>query len=170
MSHFLYFAYGSNLLAGRLTARCPSAAFAGPAHAPDHATAFDVRAADGSTKLGLRRVEGATAHGALWRIAEVDRAGLAAAEGANYVEVGDFAVVDANGEKTPVVTWLPKRPAETGRPWAWYRELATAGARECGLPEATIAGLETAEADEDPVVDRPARRAAMIALAAPHRV
>lgn len=169
MPHFLYFAYGSNLLSARLATRCPSAAFVGLAGAPDHTTAFDVRATDGSTKLGLRRCLGTIAHGAVWSIAEDDRPGLAAAEGLNYVEVDDFAVIGGSGEPLPVVTWLPKRPAEAGRPWTWYRDLVIAGAEECGLPEATIAAFETTDADEDPVVDRATRLVAMAALAVARR-
>ncbi|MCE1234914.1 MAG: gamma-glutamylcyclotransferase [Hyphomicrobiales bacterium] len=169
MTHFVYFAYGSNLLAARLRARCPSAVFLGRASAVDHTTAFDVRSRDGSTKLGLRRRSGRVAHGALWRIDEADREGLAAAEGVNYVETDGFAVIDGEGGEIRAVTWLPKRPPEPGLPFDWYRDLALAGARECGLPAETIDGFAAADVAVDPMSDRPGRREALAALATPFR-
>lgn len=169
MAHFVYFAYGSNILAARLRARCASAACLGIASAVDHATAFDVLSRDGSTKLGLRGMPGGVAYGALWRIDETDRPGLAAAEGANYAETHDFPVIADGGAEIRVVTWLPKRPPEIGRPYDWYRDLALAGARECRLPPETLAAFEGIDVAVDPLLDRPGRREALAALAAPRR-
>lgn len=165
MRTFFYFAYGSNLLTTRLRARCPSARVIGPASAPDHRIAYDVRAADGSAKLGLRPRTGWRAHGLLWEIDAADRDGLARAEGLNYREVGDFRVWLADAEPREVVTWLPLRPSEPGRPWHWYRALAVAGAEEAGLPREALAPLATVEVDRDPDPDRSSFVAAREALA-----
>lgn len=170
MPHFLYFAYGSNLLAARLRARCPSAAFVGAASLADHVLACDVTARDGSTKFALRPAPGGLGFGAVWRIDEVDRPSLAAVEGVNYAETRGVLVVDGEGRRIDVDTWLPKRRPELGRPWDWYRDLALAGARECRLPERAIALVAATDADVDPLRDRPGCREALAALAAPRRV
>ncbi len=169
MTRFVYFAYGSNLLAARLRARCPSALFLGVATAVGWSVAFDVLSRDGSSKLGLRPSPGARAFVAMWRIDEAARPGLAAAEGANYVETRGLSVTDVHGVELGVDTWLPRRPSEIGRPYDWYLDLALAGARECDLPSETIAVFATAEVAVDPLHDRPGRCEALAALAAPGR-
>lgn len=164
MASFVYFAYGSNLLAARLRARCPSAIRLGPAIAGDHRVAYDVRAADGSAKLGLRPALDEVAHGVLWRIDEVDRDGLAQAEGTNYREIVDFPVRCADGRREAVVSWLPHRPPEPGRPWHWYRALALAGAHEAALPSEAAARLADVAFARDPDRERPSFIAAREAL------
>ncbi|MBV5266518.1 gamma-glutamylcyclotransferase family protein [Pinisolibacter aquiterrae] len=164
MASFVYFAYGSNLLAARLGARCPSAVRLGPAIAEDHRVAYDVRAADGSVKLGLRPVLGDVAHGLLWRIDEADRDGLARAEGTNYREITDFPVRLADGRREAVASWLPHRPPEPGHPWHWYRALALAGALEAALPPEAVARLAAVAFARDPDPDRPSYVAAREAL------
>lgn len=162
MASFVYFAYGSNLLAARLGARCPSAVHLGPAIAGNHRVAYDVRAADGSAKLGLRPVLGAVAHGVLWRIDDADRDGLAQAEGTNYREIVDFPVRRADGRREAVVSWLPRRGPEPGRPWHWYRALA--GALEAALPPEAVVCLAAVAFEHDPDPDRPSFVAARDAL------
>lgn len=164
MASFVYFAYGSNLLAARLAARCPSAVRLGPAIAGDHRVAYDVHAADGSAKLGLRPALGDVAHGFLWRIDDADRDGLARAEGMNYREIVDFPVRLADGRREVVVSWLPHRPPEPGRPWHWYRALALAGAHEAALPAKAVARLADVAFARDPDPDRPSFVAAREAL------
>lgn len=165
MSRFLYFAYGSNLLAARLIARCPSARPLGRAVAPGHGTAFDVAAADGSAKVGLRADPRGAARGRLWEIAEADRPGLARAEGTNYREVADFAVTTVEGSVRGVTTWLPIRSPEPGRPWHWYRALVLAGAEEAGLDAETFAAFAAAPFAVDPLPTRASFLAARTAIA-----
>ncbi|MFV0410118.1 MAG: gamma-glutamylcyclotransferase family protein [Paracoccus sp. (in: a-proteobacteria)] len=64
----LYFAYGSNLLAARLRARCTSARRIGSAAAEGFDIAFDKIGQDGSGKATLVPVPGRKVPGALFQL------------------------------------------------------------------------------------------------------
>ena len=77
----LYFAYGSNMLSARLTARCASARVIGTAVAAGYDIAFDKIGQDGSGKATLLRAETSEVHGALFHLDHGDLTVLDQIEG-----------------------------------------------------------------------------------------
>ncbi len=71
----LYFAYGSNLLSTRLTARCPSARVVGVAMTADWTVSFTKPGGDGSGKAGLVQRQGAVQPGVVYELAARGNAG-----------------------------------------------------------------------------------------------
>ena len=55
-----------------------------------------------------------------------------------------------NGESVTVSIYYASNIDPARKPYTWYKALVVAGAKEHGLPASYIAGLETAEASEDP--------------------
>jgi len=145
MTRFLYFAYGSNMLTERLTARCASATPVGPAEARGYAVSYGLGSSDGSAKAGIFEASGETAHGVLFLIDSAERHFLDRAEGApdiyRRIEIEVFS--EATGHPTDAVTYLPhpERRANGLHPYAWYRALCAGGARQHNLPESAIDNL-----------------------------
>ena len=145
MTRFLYFAYGSNMLTERLTARCPSATPVGLAEAREHAVSYCLGSSDGSAKAGIFKATGQTAYGVVFLIDSAERRFLDRAEGApdiySRIEIEVFS--HATGHPADAVTYLPHpdRTANGLHPYAWYRALCAGGARQHGLPEPAIANL-----------------------------
>lgn len=169
MIRFVYFAYGSNLLTGRLRARCPSARFIGAAEAPAMALALHKIGRDGSGKATM--VRGAPSDrvfGALFEIGIADRAMLDLAE-RGYTRIDDFSVLRPGGGRTrPVTTYVaPPEAIDPGLlPFDWYRDLIVAGARERGFPPAYIERIERLAIRPDPDRNRPTRTEALAILGA----
>ncbi len=165
MTSFVYFAYGSNMLRERLTARCPSARSIGEAAAPDHRIAFTKPSFDGSGKATLVRAPGETAHGVLFEIAKDERDNLRRFEGDGY-RCREGFLVRAVGEDSlrEVATCLAVETKDSLRPYDWYRALVVAGALQHALPEHHVAALRAVAATPDPKPRRPARLAALDAL------
>lgn len=168
MPRFRYFAYGSNLLAERLIARCPSAEPIGLVSVDGWRFAFQSKSFDGSGKATLIRSEpGEVVHGRLYDIDTADRSVLDAAEGFDrdppvYLRHDDFAVVGAEGETIGDVTvYLAREASEPMMPYDWYRALIVAGRLQAGFPAAVVAALAVARAMPDPMSERPTRRAAL---------
>lgn len=145
----LYFAYGSNLYLPRMQGRVPSAMPVSVGRLPDHRLAFDKLGGDGSTKCTIHEDADDTVWGVVYRIDADDRPALDAAEGEGY-EVTDIRVA------TPE-TWLDcftyrALPEWIGRGWpyAWYRDLVLAGARNHALPADYIAPMTAITAIPDP--------------------
>ncbi len=165
MSSFLYFAYGSNMLTARLTARCPSARAVGVAQTADHQVAFSKKGRDDSGKATLVRREGAVQTGVLFRIAECDLPMLDEAEGDGYVRIDDFDIVAKNGcARQTCKTYMARQHHPDLAPFDWYLALIIAGAIEHNLPQSIITALRSIQTVPDPLVDRPARIAAFDAL------
>lgn len=129
---FLYFAYGSNLWLPRMQERCPSATVVGVGSVAGLAVAYRKPGVDGTAKLDLvDRLDGAV-HGAVYEIAAGESDLLDAAE-PGY----DRLEVEAMGGACRTYRW-PGAPTSAD-PAPWYVDLAVAGARSHGLPEAYIA-------------------------------
>ena len=171
MPRFLYFAYGSNLLAERLAARCPSAEPVGLASVAGWRLAFQSKAFDGSGKATLiRGGDGDVVHGRLFEIAVGERDRLDRAEGADrdppvYRRHDDFAVTRPDGEVVSGITvYLAREETPALAPWDWYRALIVAGGMQAGLPAGVVAALAVTPALPDPLPARRGRREALAVL------
>lgn len=159
----LCFAYGSNMLAARLVARCASARVAGTAVVAGYDIAFDKIGQDGSGKATL--VAGkAGVPGVLYDLAPGDLALLDEIEG---VGRGYDRVAVAAGPAGDAFAYIaPARFRDAGlRPFDWYMDLVLAGARAHGLPAAWIARLQSVRVMPDPDPARPRRTEALALLA-----
>lgn len=147
-----YFAYGSNMLAARLRARCASARVLGATRIEGFDIAFDKRSADGSGKATLTVTAGATVHGVLFAMDEGDLATLDRLEGAGF----GYDVVNLplqwNGKMVSARSYIANAHSrEAGlKPYGWYRGLCLAGALEHDLPADWIRRLQDVPAQRDP--------------------
>lgn len=168
MPRFFYFAYGSNLLTGRLRARCPSARFVGRAEAPGVCLVMNKIGRDGSGKATLvPGGPGDRVFGALYDILLSDRDALDRVEG-GYTRIDDFEVDPHEGGGPMTVTVYVAMPPATAPgllPFDWYRDLIVAGACERGFPRAYVEKIGRFEARPDPDETRPTRVEALALLA-----
>ena len=160
-----YFAYGSNMLARRLTdpSRAPSAVARGVARAPGFAVRFHKVGRDGSGKCTLVAAadDAAVAFGVLYDVADTDADRLDRAEGViagGYVR-HTVQLNLADGRATQAMTYVAGDGyVDAPRlPFDWYRALCVAGAVEHGLPAHYIEALQRASAAQDPDPVRAAR-------------
>ena len=171
MPRFLYFAYGSNLLAERLAARCPGATPVGVASVSGWRLAFQAKSFDGSGKATLIAAdETSLVHGRLFEIPVGERDALDRAEGADrdppvYLRRDDFVVTGPEGnEIRDVAVYLAREETPELEPWDWYRALIVAGGMQAGLPAADVAALAVTPALPDPLTHRKGRREALAVL------
>ncbi len=171
MPRFLYFAYGSNLLAERLAARCPSAEPKGVVHVAGWRLAFHSKSFDGSGKATLiRGEESDVVHGRLYEIPVGERDALDKAEGVDrdppvYLRHDDFVVTGADGETiSDVSVYLAREETPALAPYDWYRALVVAGGMQAGLPAGDVAAIAVTPALPDPLPNRRGRRDGLAAL------
>lgn len=139
------FAYGSNMCTPRLQARTPSARPLAVARLPGHGLGFHKRGwRDGSGKGDAFARDDPTAGvwGVVFRIAPAQKRDLDRAEGLGHgYDEARLRVVEPDG--TAHHAWVyrasPAAIDPTAIPFAWYRDLVLAGAREHGLPDDYIA-------------------------------
>ncbi len=157
-----YFAYGSNLLLARLGERTPSARRIERGSLSAHRLCWHKRGAlDGSGKCDAF-LTGDTADmvwGALFEIADIERARLDAAEGIGRGYRDTQVRIDtAHGMLTAFAyVATPDAVDATLAPFGWYRDLVVAGARESALPDRYISALAAVTTVADPDEER-ARR------------
>lgn len=166
MKKFIYFAYGSNMLVSRLTARCPSARAIGAAWVPGHEVSFSLPSAvDGSGKAGIREAANDKAWGVLYEISLDHRIHLDVAEshGEVYDRHDTFEVIGPGGQHYVSATYKPLQHGVLP-PYDWYLALCVAGAEQNGLPDQAIEQLRAVRAIPDPNPDREGRRIALKAL------
>lgn len=162
----LYFAYGSNLLTQRLTARCPSARPLGRATLDDHHVEFaKFSSVDGSGKATILPATGQTAHGVLFRMHTDDLSTLDAIEGVGHgYHRLDRIQVRLEGEVALASTYIASAPTAQLRPLDWYLALILAGGRQHLLDDAILRRFRQQLFDSDTDHDRPGRLAAVAAL------
>ena len=163
----LYFAYGSNMLTARLTARCDSAIPTGIAYAENRVIEFSKRGIDGSGKATLRRATGERTPGVLFEIPKTQLGLLDRAEGVGngYERYNKIPIQRPDGARiVPVTTYLATSREPKLRPYDWYLALVLAGAYEHGLRDDHLAALSREAYLPDPDVDRQSRREAVQAL------
>ena len=135
----LYFAYGSNLKRNRLVGRVPSAGFRERAQLLAHRLTFDKRGRDGSGKATVAAAPDAAVWGVVYRLDPAHWPDLDRCEpGYRRVRV---TVVSEQGEPLLCSTYVATDLDPGALPSFEYRQLLIDGAREHGLPEATVATL-----------------------------
>jgi hypothetical protein len=162
---FLYFAYGSNMSVERLRAadRAPSAEWLGCARAAGHRLAFDKVGRDGSGKADCEHTDAPqdVVHGALFRIAQADRAALDRAEGlGNGYDAFEIGVATGSG-LVVALTYRATRKDASLKPFGWYLQHVLTGARQSGLAEGYIAAIEGIATVQDHDLEREARERAI---------
>ncbi len=162
-----YFAYGSNLLTTRLSARCPSVEPAGAAIATGYTLEFSkLSRLDGSGKATIRAGDGEV-EGVLFHLADDDIPRLDAAEGVGkgYARLDRFVVMQG-GQTFAAFTYIADHHAPDLRPFDWYLALILAGMAEHDLSVERRSALAAIPRDRDPQLDRPGRKVAIKALEA----
>lgn len=154
-----YFAYGSNLLLARLRERSPSTKRIARARLPAHRLCWHKRGTlDGSGKCDAWLTGHAkdTVWGALFEIADTERARLDTAEGLGLGYRATLVQVETTGGVRTAFVYVatPDAVDDTLAPFDWYRDLVVAGARESTLPARYISTLAAVPAIVDPDTDR----------------
>ncbi|WP_286149891.1 poly-gamma-glutamate hydrolase family protein [Mycobacterium sp. ACS4331] len=127
-----YFAYGSNLCAQQMAARCPDATDPTPAVLADHDWLINER--------GVATIEpfhGSQVHGIVWDISETDLAALDRAEGVPVRYRRDRLTVQATTGPADAWVYIDHR-VEPGPPRPGYLERIIDGARHHELPQRWI--------------------------------
>ncbi len=169
---FKYFSYGSNMLAERLQARCPSAKLLGTGQAQGYEISFSKQSKDGSGKAMPLATEqaGALLPGVLFEISKEDLKGLDKAEGCGfgYDRIGNFSVYfGAEAEPVEVTTYVANAEyVYPGlQPFDWYLALVIAGAQQHDFSADYIDALRGVARLKDPRLERPVRVTALQAFA-----
>ncbi|WP_310622401.1 gamma-glutamylcyclotransferase family protein [Flexibacterium corallicola] len=166
MTHFIYFAYGSNMLSSRLRRRCPSARIIGKAVAKNYKLEFSKKSKDGSGKATLIETSDSfDARGVLFKIAADELPLLDRLEGAGkgYRRIDKFKVITESGPQS-VTTYLATEMTGSLYPYDWYLALVIAGAMEHDLGAEYIDQLQAVTYQEDPIADRKSRDIALKVL------
>ena len=154
MDHFLYFAYGSNLLSTRLMAakRCPSALSLGLASLASRRLKWHKPSKkDGSTKCDIvPAAMESIVHGVLYQIPSAERPALDREEGLGKGYDALTVSVLHNRNMVQAVTYCATLTDPMLKPWSWYRALVIAGAKEHGLPAPYVKALSEVAAGIDP--------------------
>lgn len=159
---FLYFAYGSNMLSGRLRKRCPSARPFGVAKLPDHELRWHKRSKDNSGKCDVVACQGKRVVGVLYRIEGSDKAELDRAEGLGHGYEEIEAHVLHDGNKVIAKAYQATATDESLTPYGWYKALVIAGAQENGLPLDYVEQLKLVISTDDPDRTRHDRESRLI--------
>lgn len=158
-----YFAYGSNMLIRRITARVPSARVIGPACLTGHRLAWHKISKDGSGKCDIPSDPGGTVWGVLFEIDPQEKHHLDAAEGLGFGYGEKRIGVALNGEKIQATTYQATHIDASLLPYHWNKEFVLAGAREHGLPPDYLGSIERACSIEDPNPIRRRKNEAILA-------
>lgn len=163
-SKFLYFAYGSNMLARRLLARTPSAISIATGYAVGRRLTFDKVSSDGSDKCDIELTSNAAdcVYGVLFEIPWSEKEVLDDAEGINngYREER-VSVVTPSGE-CQALTYVATQREPALLPYHWYKAFVVAGATEHALPISYVEWLRTIESKPDPMESRRTKNEALL--------
>lgn len=158
----LVFSYGSNMCRERLLARAPSARIEGRARLKGHALRFHKRSnVDGSGKADAFATgrDRDRVWGVLALVNREDKEALDRVEGVGTGYRARTGIVETPEGERRIAHFYAAEEAwvDPGlRPFEWYKELVTTGARQHGLPDAYIRALEAVACEADP--DRERRR------------
>jgi gamma-glutamylcyclotransferase len=155
---FLYFAYGSNMLTRRLTARTPSAVAVATAYVEGYRLTFDKVSSDGSGKCDIEPTGNAAdlVWAVLFRIATAEAADLDDAEGLGHgYRKGEVQAIAAS-TKTLATAYFATHKDPARLPYDWYNAFVLQGAIQHELPEDYIEQIRSVVSQPDP---DPARRA-----------
>jgi len=155
----LYFAYGSNMLSGRLMERGIETLKLGNATLPAHTLRFHKRSLrDGSGKADAVRTNDPNAliHGVIFKVSKDRLAILDKIEGATGKKPGysreAVAVRVGDGSLITVWTYIANSHAIDSalKPYIWYLGLVRCGAEEHGFPEDYRKSIDSIPAVTDP--------------------
>lgn len=162
MTSILYFAYGSNMLAARLQARCPSARVCAVARADGYGISFAKKGRDGSGKATLVASNDVSSRvfGVVFDLNSEELASLDRFEGRGhgYDRIDDLIVYTEPDQRRMQVTTYIANPDFVDRglqPYDWYLALVLAGARQNSLPTAYIDILSATPTSADSESNRP---------------
>lgn len=163
MHRITYFAYGSNMLSGRLRERTPSAMPIGTGFVRNRRLTFDKKSIDRSGKCDMEATDSdERVYGVLFEIDAAEKPKLDRAEGRGYgYEQETIDVITDSGVKQ-ALTYVPTCKDKALKPYHWYKNFVIAGAEEHHLPVSYIQQIRTAESTEDPDPDRRARKERML--------
>jgi hypothetical protein len=140
----------------------PSARFRAVARLRRHALRFHKVSVDGSGKCDAVATgcEGDEVVGVVFELDPGHKPELDRCEGLGRGYAETPVTLDAEDGPLSAFTYLAQSSHvdSTRRPYAWYKELVLAGAREHRLPEAYVARIEAVRAQEDPDTERAAGR------------
>jgi gamma-glutamylcyclotransferase len=150
-SHVVVFAYGSNMLTARMCERAPSARKINIGQLVGYQLRWDKRSKDGSGKCSVTETGHPkdVAWGVVYQMSGEDKKNLDQAEGLGQ-GYGERVVkiLTSTGNGTAVLYYATS--VDPGlKPYDWYRDLVVEGAREHGLPEEYVRGLEAVETMKD---------------------
>jgi AIG2 family protein len=156
---FVAFAYGSNMLTGRIRKRCPSAAALGMAELHGHELRWHKRSRDGSGKCDVVQTNDASAvvYGVLYEISVGEKLALDKAEGLGNGYEAKNAEVAFNDAPRMASIYHATDIDPSLKPYTWYKAFVVAGAKEHNLPGKYIERLVATEAIEDPDRERHSR-------------
>ena len=143
MSRISYFAYGANLDFRRFRRRCPRATVLGRARLPDHRLAFTrySRAEKGGV-ADIVAEAGASVWGVLYEIDASSFGALDEYEGAPRAYRREtLRVIDESGVEREAIAYIANKTGDFAPSRAYLAQIAR-GAREHGLPEAYVLGIE----------------------------
>jgi hypothetical protein len=151
----LYFAYGSNMLSGRLRKRCVETVKMGNATLTGHTLRFHKKSnRDGSGKADAPRTDNpdSLVHGVVFKIPEIQLPILDKFEGVPSYSRKKVAVRRADGSLLTAWTYLANTHAidPTLKPYTWYHDLVRYGAEEHGFPEDYRKSIDSIPAVTDP--------------------
>jgi len=167
----LYFAYGSNMLTERLQARVPSAHPVGTATLRGHALRFRKQSMDGSAKCTVVSTSPSSSSrwpspvvGVCFQMNDAHLPALDAAEGRGQGYTREKLDVDREGSCIPAFAYVAQNSHVNPdlHPYAWYKALVMAGARQHDLPAAYLDRIRTVDAVRDPDKDRRERNFALL--------
>jgi gamma-glutamylcyclotransferase (GGCT)/AIG2-like uncharacterized protein YtfP len=153
-----YFAYGSNMLQKRLVERVPSALVRATGYIKGYQLRFNKRSKDGSGKCNLVKAEeeDARVYGVVYDFLLDEKLTLDKREGLGKgYNAEEVRVITDDGEVT-AYTYVADESAvdDSLRPYSWYKEMVTEGARSHSVPPEYISKLKDIEADSDPDAER----------------
>jgi gamma-glutamylcyclotransferase (GGCT)/AIG2-like uncharacterized protein YtfP len=139
-----YFAYGSNMASSEMELSSPGHRFLGPAVLPGFRLELRRRSLRwGGGAADIVSAAGEAVWGALYELppGALDR--LDAREGAGFAYRRLEVEVEHEGERRRAIAYeVARKEAEEVAPTRDYARLLVAGARERGLPDAYVGGLE----------------------------
>ncbi len=135
----VYFAYGSNMDAEQMRARCPDSVLVGSARLPGYCFIINSR--------GVATVvanPSGVVHGVIWNTSEADRACLDRYEGVKWgTYTREYLQAETEDGKTLDVLVYVAADSESGEPREEYMEGIVAAAERHGLPGQCVEELKS---------------------------
>jgi gamma-glutamylcyclotransferase len=162
---FLYFAYGSNMLLRRLSARTRSAMRIGTGFVEGRKLTFDKVSTDGSGKCDIEATGNPAdrVYGVVFRIAAAEESILDEAEGLGHGYRKDQVTVVTCERALRAMAYFATEKDLTRCPYDWYKAFVVQGAIENALPDTYLDVIRAVPSQTDSNVSRRARNEALLA-------